>query len=267
MPPPLSVILALPWDLKRGEIRDGIRCVKRTRTRMALRIEPASADWGEAAGEAIYIKRYLNPYLRRRLGSLLRISKARSEAKATEGARRRHLKTPEILGHWTTWRASYLATRELSNLTPFGEALACLEGDARTRLWTLAGRYSRLMSERGVWHPDFFQDHLCLVMSPAEASAKDWPDEELPQAFALLDLDGVRLRRPTLRQRALSAAQMLKSCSTELGNEADRLAYIRANFGERLNGDLREPLEMIRKLAKAREMETGLGDGNGSSTR
>jgi len=258
---PLAALLPeLPWDLplggeqRWGRLGDVVVCVKRTRTRRVLRLPLRALRTTHDAGDdavKVYAKRYANPINRpwRSLLALVGISKARREAAANLAVGRRGFVVPEPLAWATRWGASYLLTAELPGLTTLGEALRAMEPAKRRELWRAAGAYTRLVWERGVFHPDYLQEHLCLYRPEASASA---PSSQ--PSFALIDLDGVRLMPDGAgvesAGRHFNAMQVLRSIPVELGGDDERRAFLVAAFEDAWPAQERIILEAIDAVAK-----------------
>lgn len=253
----------LPWDLRRGESRDATQCVKRSRTRMVLRLDAPGEGWPAVRSGSVFVKRYLNPYLRRRLGAAIGVSKAASEARTLTRLAVLGIIVPPVLGWRTTWFASYLATGALEGLLPFGDALRSNAAKDCAELWRLAGRFTRALWESGVSHPDYYDDHVCLV-GPASHLLERAAAEADPLAtFALLDVDGVRITgggTPSMTARLTAAAQLLKSCAPELGTGAARRAFLSECFGESGAALEAAVVEPLKRLAARRDCRIHLDD-------
>jgi len=210
---------------------------------MVILLEEPGRYWPAWAPGPVYAKRYANRALHRRIEALIGKSKAKDEAHAMQFLASLGVRLPEVLGAWTTWRASYLVTRKLDAWGTLGQALATLPPGSMERraLWMIAGRLTAWLWQKGISHPDYYEDHVFLIDPPEVAApilAKDLAANAGPVAptkyLALLDVDGIRVRadgfRPSRSRRLFQAMQMLKSCDPELGTTDDRYAFLEAAF-------------------------------------
>ena len=220
------VSLAWPEFERVGYERDGIRCIKKSRSRHVLRIDQPQAfgaDPAQWGGEAVFAKRYLINTLRRRLGNLLSGGKARREFMLGGHLLALGFATPRPLAYIVAGpgrifdppamrgfsaASSFLLTQELVN-------------DGSVTQWALDGRarqvdfyralaaYMARMHAAGFYHDDCGADNLCVAPGATFEQHTTGPE----QRFMIMDVDHGRIYRRGVphRRRIVNLFQILRS--------------------------------------------------------
>ncbi|MCH8333229.1 hypothetical protein IIC65_04790 [Candidatus Sumerlaeota bacterium] len=212
----------LPWTAlqRRGELNNGVECVKASRSRKVLRLDAERRDSGGAT-EAVFAKRYLVTSWRRRLGNRLAGSKAAREFALGHALLRAGIPTPLPLAyarHRIPFRArskqglailqpaSYLLTRQWPNSGSVKEWLK--DRSSRTQwLAPLLARFLAKAHDQGFYHDDCAADHILL------APLETLDSTRVPMAF--IDIDNGKLYSNPVPpgRRAINIFQILRSVS------------------------------------------------------
>lgn len=227
---------SLPWpEFERvGYSRDGILCVKKSRSRHVLRVA-RPAEFGADAvlwtDHAVFAKRYLINTARRRFGNLLSGGKARREFLLGWRLLALGFETPRPLAYIVAGpgrifdppamrgfsaASSFLLTQELVNAGSVRDWVTDGRAAAGNFYRALAAFLAR-MHAAGFYHDDCGADNLCVA--PGASFAPDpaaEPPAETPSAearFMIMDIDHGKIYRRGVphRRRMLNLFQIIRS--------------------------------------------------------
>jgi len=230
-------VVDLPWlqMAYEGRRRDGLTCVKLSRSRHVLRVRRPER-FGARDPRGVYVKRYLINTPRRRLGNLLSGGKARREFRLGWRLIQRGLRTARPLAYVIAdpmrildrqappgfaRAASFLVTEEVLNDGTIYE-WAC-RGDAAgcEGFYPALARYIAAMHQRGFYHDDLSGKNICVASGEelrawlaADRGAATAAANGLLSKFILFDVDHGRLFREgkvPFRLRMRNVFQILRS--------------------------------------------------------